>query len=102
MKTSNKILLGIFLGIILLTTTVQLMVYAKYKRGDYIPFQREAYSPLTKLEVKPFRYLSVSALRNCKIIVSDTPRLEVADYNEEKLSYRVVNDTLIINGDPKL
>jgi hypothetical protein len=101
MKTSNKILLGIFIAIILLTTTVQLMVYAKYNRGEYVKFQREEYSQVTKLSVQPFKFLSVAALGKCKIVVSDTPRLEVENYDKEKLPYRVVNDTLVIDGDPK-
>jgi hypothetical protein len=98
MKTSNKILLGIFLAIILLTTTVQLMVYAKYKRGEYTAFQRDKGLALTKISIPSVRFVSIIGLGNCVLRNSDSIKLEVEDYNDGKLVYSVKNDTLIING----
>jgi len=98
MKTSNKILLGIFLAIILLTTVVQLMVLAKYKRGEYAAFQRDKYLAVTKLSIPPVRFVSIIGLGNCVLRNSDSIKLEVEDYNDGKLLYSVKNDTLIING----
>jgi hypothetical protein len=98
MKTSNKLLLGIFLSILILTTTIQLMVFAKYKRGDYTPFKREQYSQFTSLKVPPFKFVSVKGLGDCKIITSDTAKLEIQQYKQGQVYYRIVNDTLIIDG----
>lgn len=100
MKTSNKLLLGIFLMIIILVTTVQLMVYAKYKRGEYVQFQREQYSPMTSVEIPAVRFVSIKGLGNCVFMGADKPKLEIQKGNTGGLAYRVVNDTLYIVGDP--
>jgi hypothetical protein len=99
MKTSNKILLGIFLSILLLTTTIQLMVFAKYKRGDYTAFRRDEFYPLTKFVLPPVRFVSISGLGNCVIENSDSTKLEVQDYKDGQVVYRVKDDTLFINVD---
>jgi hypothetical protein len=99
MKTSNKLLLAIFCTIILLTTAIQLMVYAKYKRGEYIPFQRDEIIKLTSINVPAIRFVSVTGLGNCVLINSDTSRLEIDENKDRRITYRVVNDTLIIHGD---
>jgi hypothetical protein len=98
MKTSNKILLGIFLAIIFLTTIVQLMVLAKYKRREYTAFQRDKNLALTKISIPSVRFVSITGLGNCVLRNSDSIKLEVEDYNDGKLLYSVKNDTLIING----
>lgn len=102
MKTSNKLLLGIFLMIITLVTTVQLVVYAKYKRGEYVQFQRENYSSFTSYDIHAVRFISITGMGNISIIPGDTSRLEVQKEEVAHLTYRVVNDTLIINGDTSL
>lgn len=99
MKTSNKILLAIFLSIILLTTAVQLMVYAKYKRGEYVKFDREDFNQLTSVEISVVRFISIRGLGNCGIMYGDKPKLELQKEHVGPLAYRVVNDTLFIIGD---
>ena len=99
MKTSNKILLGIFLTIILLTTAVQLMVYAKYKRGEYVKFKDERFSQMTAVEIPAVRFISIEGLGNCSVLPGDKPRLEVKKEKVGRVIYRVVNDTLFFIGD---
>jgi hypothetical protein len=99
MKTSNKILLGVFLVIILLTTTVQLIVYAKYKRGEYVAFNRDVFNKMISFKVPSTRFVSLMAVGNCTITYDDKPRFEVREDKVSLFSYRVVNDTLIIHGD---
>jgi hypothetical protein len=99
MKTSNKLLLGIFITIILLTTAVQLMVYAKYKRGDYVKFDRDNFSSFTKVDIPAVRFISISGMGNISIMPGDASKLEIQKENVSPLTYRVVNDTLIIIGD---
>jgi hypothetical protein len=99
MKTSNKLLLGIFLTIILLATTVQLMVYAKYKRGEYVKFEREEISPMNSLEIPAVRFISIKGLGNFDVLPGDKPKLEIQKGKTGGISYRVVNDTLVIIGD---
>lgn len=99
MKTSNKLLLGIFCTIILLTTAVQLMVYAKYKRGEYVKFNREEFSPMSSLQISTVRFISITGMGNVSIIPGDTSKLEVPKENATRLTYRVISDTLFIKGD---
>ncbi|THU40894.1 hypothetical protein FAM09_01910 [Niastella caeni] len=102
MKTSNKVLLGIFLSILILTTAIQLMVYARYKNGEYVKFNREEYFPSDKHTLPPLRLVSLNGLGNCKIITSDTARLELQNFKGAQVTYRIVNDMLIIHGDTTL
>ncbi|HEX6432390.1 MAG TPA: hypothetical protein VF008_32075 [Niastella sp.] len=99
MKTSNKLLLAIFLSIILLTTAVQLMVYAKYKRGDYVKFDRDIFSSFTKVDIPAVRFISITGMGNISIMPGDTSKLEIQKEKVSPLTYRVVNDTLIVIGD---
>jgi hypothetical protein len=99
MKTSNKLLLAIFLTIILVATTVQLMVYAKYKRGEYVKFEREEISPMNGLEIPAVRFISIKGLGNFDVLPGDKPKLEIQKGKTGGISYRVINDTLVIIGD---
>ena len=101
MKTSNKILLGIFLTIISLSATINLMVYAKYKRGDYVPFHREE-EKMTTLNLPAARYVSISALCSVEILNSPTARYEVQQGKEKGITYHMVGDTIVIHGNTSL
>lgn len=98
MKTSNKLLLGIFLAILILTTTVQLMVLAKYKRGDYTAFRRDQFFTLDKFTLSPVRFVSITGLGNCVLNNSNSTRVEVQDYKNGEIVYEVKNDTLFVNA----
>jgi hypothetical protein len=101
MKKSNKILLGIFLTFILLSATINLMVYAKYKRGDYEPFQREEMK-LTNVNLPASRYVSITGLCSVELSNSAAPRFEVQQGKEKTITYRMVGDTVVINGNTSL
>ncbi|MBO9200920.1 MULTISPECIES: hypothetical protein [Niastella] len=97
MKTSNKLLLGIFLTIIILTTVVQMMVYAKYKRGEFTAFKREQFTPMTILQVPAARFISLKGLGNCAIKPSETFKLEIQKDIARFIKCHVANDTLFVN-----
>ncbi|HUP11574.1 MAG TPA: hypothetical protein VM187_05170 [Niastella sp.] len=97
MKTSNKILLGIFLAIILLSASINLMVYAKYKRGDYVPFQREV-EKMTTVNLPAARYVSITALCSVEILNSPAASFEVKQGEEKSITYHMVGDTMVIQG----
>jgi hypothetical protein len=99
MKTSNKLLLAIFLSVILLTTTVQLMVYAKYKRGEYVKFKREEAVPMARVEIPAVRFISIKGLGYCSVLPGDKLQLEMEKEKVDRFAYRIVNDTLVIIGD---
>jgi hypothetical protein len=98
MKTSNKLLLGIFLTIIILTTAVQLMVYAKYKRSEFTAFKREQFVPMTNVPVPAARFISLKGMGSCAIKPSDTLKVEIQKDNINFIKYHVTNDTLVITG----
>jgi hypothetical protein len=101
MKTSNKILLGVFLAALLLTTTVNLMVYAKYKRGDYEAFKREE-EKMTTVKLPAARYVSITALCSVEILNSPTASFEVQQGKEKSITYHMVGDTIVIHGNTSL
>ena len=98
MKTSNKLLLGIFLTILVLTTTVQLMVYAKYKRGEFTAFKREEFIQMTSLPIPAARYISLKGFGSCRVWPFPSLKLDVQKDNASFVKYHVVNDTLVITG----
>jgi hypothetical protein len=98
MKTSNKLLLGILLTILILTATVQLMVYAKYQRGEYTPFKREQFIPMTSLPVPAVRFILLKGMGSCAIKPSNTLRVEIQKDNARIIKHHLVNDTLVITG----
>jgi hypothetical protein len=99
MKTSNKILLGIFIATLLLTTTLNLIVYAKYKKGDYEPFVRKE-EGLTNVNLPAAKYVSITALCRVELSNSATPGYEVRKGQEKGITYRMVGDTLVISSLP--
>jgi len=101
MKTSNKILLGVFLTIIILSATINLMVYAKYKRGDIVPFVREE-ERLTSVNLPVAKYVSITALCRVELTNSAAPGFEVHEGQEKGITYRMVGDTLVILGNTSL
>ncbi|OQP66724.1 hypothetical protein [Niastella populi] len=101
MKTSNKILIGIFLAVIILTTSIHLYVYAKYKRGDYVPFQRESAVFMDRVDVPGAKFVSITGLGGVELINSDTAKFETDKDNVGRISYKMVKDTLVIT-DPTL
>jgi hypothetical protein len=98
MKTSNKLLLGIFITILILTSAAQLMVYAKYKRGEFTEFKREEFVPMEPLPVPAAHFVSLRNFGTCALKPSGTLRLEVQKNNVDYIKYHLVNDTLIITG----
>ena len=99
MKTSNKILLGVFLATLLLTATVNLIVYAKYKRGNYVPFERKE-EQLTSVNLPAAKYVSIIALCRVELSNSATPGFEVHKGKEKGITYRMAGDTLVITSLP--
>lgn len=101
MKTSNKILLGVFLATLLLTTTINLIVYAKYKRGDFVPFERKK-EQLTSVNLPAAKYVSITALCGVELSNSATPGFEVRKGQEKGITYRMAGDTLVILSNTSL
>lgn len=99
MKTSNKILLGTFLLVLVIITAIHAAIYAKYKRNDFITMQvlhDERYASYTLSNVQA---LSLISLGNVKIVPSDTAKLEIEKDGGKELRHDIVNGVLTIKGD---
>lgn len=98
MKTSNKILLLFFVAAIFMITAVHLTLYAKYKKGEVSSFEEMREGRFEDHPLPAVKYVSVTGFRRCNIIPA--AELKIRIFNKSsRLSYKVVNDTLVITGD---
>src|SRR5438046_6767844 len=99
MKTSNKILLTSFIMVVFLLLTLHVVIYAKYKRGDTVSFEEIRNGRLEEHALPGFKYVSVKGRFTCRIIPSDTAKVQILKWGEARVTYNIVQDTLFINGD---
>jgi hypothetical protein len=97
MKTSNKILLGVFIMILLVSTAIQLALSSKYKRGEFTTENQTARKD--SITIKKVSYVSINGLDNVKLIPSEAYSLETEKNMPSYFKYTVVGDTLFLHGD---
>src|SRR5581483_5757137 len=102
MKTSNKILLTFFLTALLIITAVYATIYTKYKRGEYISFDKLWEGKYDEYNLPPVKYVSVTGVGLCSIHIGTTPKRRLENGRATNMMYKVVNDTLVILGDSTL
>lgn len=95
MKTSNKILLGGFLFLILFITGIHVALYAKYKSGHYTIYKEGGDDG--SIPMRSFPNLSIVAIYNSKAVIEFGDTLAV---NDEKGSARFIqqDDSLVITS----
>ncbi len=98
MRTSNKIILGIFLTPLLILTMIHLTLFAKYKSGNYIAMKTVTEDRFERLALTHIISVSVYGLNNFTVIPSDTTKLEI-EKDHNRLSYVVNGDSLVVRGD---
>src|ERR1700733_3371730 len=99
MRTSNKILLGIFVGPLIIITCIHVALYAKYKSGHYVAMQTVQEDRYTTAYYKNISTVSVYGLNNFTIKPSDSIKLEVEKSRDGHLHYSFDGNTLVIHGD---
>jgi len=99
MKTSNKILLGIFLSPLLVIAAINLTLYAKYKSGHYVAMATVEQDRFIRETLKNIRYVAVYGINNLGIQSADTAKLEIEKDAHGHLHYNIHGDSLIIHGD---
>ena len=99
MKTSNKILLGLFLAPILCLSTISLSLYAKYKSHDYVSLESLQEDQYTNHILGNITVVKAKGLLHCNIFPSDTIRLEIEKNKEGFLKFSIQGDTLYLKGD---
>ncbi len=95
MKKSNKLLLGAFMGGILLLSAIHISLYAKYRSGDHIPFSGEMES-LFMQSYPHAKFVSIRNVENIALQFGDSLKTEKAE--DKDLQFSQQGDTLHING----
>jgi len=99
MKTSNKIILGIFLAPLLVLTGIQMSLYAKYKSGHYVMMKSVQEDRFVRQVLTNISHIAVYGLNNFRIKPSASMQLEIEKNENTHLHYIVKGDSLIIHGD---
>jgi hypothetical protein len=86
MKTSNKILLGGLLTILLVLLAVDVAIYARYKAGNYIPFSESEKTEATQVKEFPNdRSIDIRFLTNVVVRIGDRMKVEQFEDNNGKV-----------------
>ena len=67
MKTSNKILVGLFLLPFLIVLFIDLTLYAKIKKGDYVSVEQAEIETSISQKLTPFTDITVDNFTNGRI-----------------------------------
>jgi len=102
MKTSNKILLGTFLAVLLILFSVHISLYAKYKEGEFKIAGDDMWpTNMITYSLDDVKYVSVDNLENLVIRQGDSSKLRYdkpIKGDENILSVTKKNDTLFLSG----
>ena len=99
MRTSNKIILGIFLAPLVAVTAINLTLYAKYKSGSYVSMKAVQDDRFTRIKLSNTNKIAVYGLSNFSIIPSDSMKLEIEKNGHGHLHYTISADSIVIHGD---
>jgi hypothetical protein len=99
MRTSNKLLLGIFLSPLLVMAAINVALYAKYKSGHYVAMTTIEKDRFTRQTLKNIRYVAVYGLNNFTVRTADSAKLELEKDEHGHLHYSIQGDSLVIHGD---
>lgn len=102
MKKSNKILLTYFVFALLAITAVHVTLYAKYKRGEFVSFDKMREKSMEEIALPVIKYVMVTGVQECKILPATESKMKLSKISGSRLKYSIVKDTLIIVGDSVL
>ena len=97
MKTSNKILLSLFIAVLLIVTGIHVALTQKYKNGQFTI--THSGPKKDSIVLQPVKYVRLRSLENVLLVPSDSYRLEVSKNMPSSFRYAVSGDTLVITGD---
>ena len=99
MRTSNKILLGTLVAILVIITAIHAALYTKYKRNDFTTMKSLHHERYDVYDMKGVLSVSFVGLQNVTIIPADTARLEIQKGGFFKVHYQFENGVLTVKGD---
>ena len=98
MKTSNKLLIALGLGILLGIGGIQVALYSNYRKGRIVSPKALHAEKYKRYDMAAPSYLSLNGILWVNIIPSDTFYVELPKTAASSLSYRQSGDTLLITG----
>ena len=102
MKTSNKILLGTFLAVLIILLGVHISLYAKYKKGGFKIVGDDMWpTNMITYSLDDVKYVSVDNLENLVISQGDSSKLRYdkpIEGDANSLSVTKKHDTLFLSG----
>jgi hypothetical protein len=98
MKKSNKLLLGAFLAVFLISLCIHLALYASLKSGNHTAYKEDEDKNRITHTLPTIRYVSLRGVREVVIYASDTSRLQFL-YKEDEQAFRFQQqgDTLFLS-----
>jgi len=99
MRTSNKILGGTLLIILLILTAIHAALYAKYKQNNFVTLKHLHTERYDSYDLKGIQSVSITGFQNVTVIPADTARMEIEKSGTDKLRYEFSNGALVMKGD---
>lgn len=99
MRTSNKIILGVFLAPLIIVIAIQAALYAKYKGGDFVYMKTIEEDRFERPSLKNIDNIVVYGLENFSITPADSFAVEIEKNKYRFLHYTINGNSLIIHGD---
>ena len=99
MRTSNKILIGTFLSMLIILTAIHGAIYAKYKNNKFITSARLHEERYDSYKIDGVLSVSLTGLDHVTVIPSDTARFEIEKEQGAKPLHTFSNGVLAVKGD---
>jgi hypothetical protein len=99
MRTSNKIILGVFLAPLIIVVAIQAALYAKYKSGDFVSMKSIEEDRFERPALKNINNVVVYGLDNFSITAADSFAVQIEKSKYGHLHYTISGDSLVIHGD---
>jgi hypothetical protein len=98
MKTSNKILSGLFIFPFLVVLFINLALYAKIKKGDFITQKQEEMETNISQKTSPFSDIVLDGFKNGRVVVkyNDSFSIRYEKWAKDNIEYEVQRNRLVI------
>jgi hypothetical protein len=103
MKTSNKILLALFVISLFFTAAIPVAVNYSYSRKHFYNVQNGESARMETHTFKPVQFISLKDVKNCLVVPSDSLRLDIDNSIADNTQFRMEGDTFLLqqNLQPK-
>lgn len=98
MRKSNKILLGGFVALVLITIGVHVTLYAKIKNGDLVVLRDGTDEQMERIVAGNIKHVLIKGMEECRIVTGDSAILEMNKNRNKNFRYRVAGDSLIVEA----